>query len=148
MATLRFHQPIAWLPQLTQGLSLLLVGGLIGLWSMRLLAPTPLPVPVAPLPNSPESGSAPWRGLFSENGMTTGPIVLRGVIVGSAQDSVAVLSVNGTLGRAYRIGSEIAPGLRLVEVNARSVTLERNGVRNTLTLAPRIPPKIVPIPSH
>ncbi len=74
--------------------------------------------------------------------------MLRGVVVGSAVDSVAVLSVNGTLGRAYRVGSEIAPGLRLIEVNARSVTLERNGVRNTLTLAPHSPAKIAPIPSH
>ncbi len=148
MATLRFNPPAALLPQLARWPALLLLAALIGLWSMRLLAPTPLPAPVVPLAGSAEPGSASWRGLFTGNGSATGPILLRGVIVGSAQDSVAVLAVNGAPGRAYRVGSEIAPGLRLTEVNARSVTLERNGARETLTLAPRPAAKIAPPPSH
>ena len=147
MATLRFHQSVALLPHLTRWLALLLLAGLSGLWVMRLFAPTPLPVPVAPLPGSTEPGSAAWRGLFSGSG-GSGPVLLRGVIVAPPQDSVAVLSINGGPARAHRIGSEIAPGLRLTDVNAQSVTLERNGVRETLTLAPRSPTKIAAPSAH
>ncbi|MHB8353408.1 MAG: type II secretion system protein N [Burkholderiales bacterium] len=148
MATLRFHQSVELLPHLTRWLALLLLAGLLGLWSMRLFAPTPLPVPVSPLPNSTEPGSAAWRGLFAGAGAGSGAVLLRGVIVASPQESVAVLSVNGGPARAHKIGSEIAPGIRLTDVNAQSVTLERNGVRETLTLSPRPATKIAPTSSH
>jgi len=148
MASLRFHQSVELLPHLTRWVALLLLAGLIGLWTMRLFAPTPLPVPVAPLPNSTEPGSAAWRGRFTGAGAGSGPVLLRGVIVAPPQDSVAVLSINGGPARAHKIGSEIAPGIRLTEVNAQSVTLERNGVRETLTLAPRTTAKIAPTSSH
>jgi general secretion pathway protein C len=148
MATLRFHQSTLLLPQAARWGALLLLASLIGLWSMRLFAPTPLPVPVAPLPNSTEPGSAAWRGLFTGAAAGSGPVLLRGVIVAPPEDSVAVLSVNGGPARAHKIGSEIAPGIRLTEVNAQSVILERNGVRETLTLAPRPAAKIAPPSSH
>jgi general secretion pathway protein C len=148
MATLRFHQSTLLLPQAARWGALLLLAGLIGLWSMRLFAPTPLPVPVAPLPTSTEPGSAAWRGLFTGAGAGSGPVLLRGVVVAPLEDSVAVLSVNGGPARAHKIGSEIAPGIRLTEVTAQSVTLERNGVRETLTLTPRPAAKIAPPPAH
>ena len=148
MATLRFHSSTLLLPQVARWGALLLLASLTGLWSMRLLAPTPLPAPVAPLANSTEPGSATWRGLFTGAGAGSGPVLLRGVIVAPPEDSVAVLSINGGPARAHRIGSEIAPGIRLTEVTAQSVTLERNGVRETLTLVPHAAAKIAPPPTH
>lgn len=104
-------------------------------WTIRLFAPSPLPIPPAALQERTDTAGLVWRGLFS--GRNVGPIVLRGVVVAGPSDSAAVLSVNGAPGRAYRIGQEVASGVRLVEVGARSATLDRNGVRETLPLPTR-----------
>lgn len=41
----------------------------------------------------------------------------------------AILSVDGKPAQAFPVGRELAPGLRLAEVHAKGVVLERNGAR-------------------
>lgn len=141
MIALRLPSNTLLLPKLATLLSLMALATVLGLWSMRFLAPAPLPLPVTSLPTVVQPAGAPWRTVFTGNGGAVGPILLRGVIVGNAEDSIAVLSVSGSPGRAYRVGTDIAPGVTLVEVLPQGVTLERNGVRESLIMAAR------PLPS-
>ncbi len=146
MATLRFHRPAAWMPDLGQWLAFLALAMVTGFWLMRLLAPSPLPLPLSATPVEAEATPQGWHNLFSEKNL--GPILLRGVVVGSPSESVAVLSINGGPGRAYRVGSEIASGLRLVAVDRHSATLQRNGTQETLPLSARASAKIAPLSSR
>jgi general secretion pathway protein C len=118
-------------------LSLMGLAAVLGVWSMRFMAPAPLPLPITPLATVVQPTDVPWRSAFTGNGGAVGPIMLRGVITGNAQNSIAVLSVSGSPGRAYRVGSDIAPGVTLIEVTGQGVTLKRNGVRENLTMAAR-----------
>ncbi|MDE2344115.1 MAG: hypothetical protein KGL63_12135 [Betaproteobacteria bacterium] len=135
MATLRFYRPTPWLPTLATWAATAVLAASLGSWTMRLFAPSPLPLPPAALQEHTDTAGLVWRGLFS--GRNVGPIVLRGVVVAGPTDSAAVLSVNGAPGRAYRIGQEVAAGVRLVDVGARTATLDRNGVREILPLPAR-----------
>ncbi|MDE1980889.1 MAG: general secretion pathway protein GspC [Betaproteobacteria bacterium] len=147
MATLRFYRPTPWMPALASISAAALLAAVLGFWAMRLFAPAPLPLPSAVLQERTDSSGLVWSGLFS--GRNVGPIVLRGVVAAGPADSAAVLSVNGAPGRAYRVGQEVAPGVRLVAVDTRSAVLERNGVRETLPLPARgSSAKIGPAPAR
>jgi len=52
----------------------------------------------------------------------------------------AVLRLDAKQTIAVHEGKDIEPGVRLAEVHARSVVLERNGVRETLALQERNAP--------
>lgn len=133
MATLRFHHPAPWLPTLATLSATALLAATLGFWSMRLFAPSPLPLPTGIPQERMNNAGLAWRGLFAGRGV--GTIALRGVVVAGSQNSAAVLSVDGAPGRAYRIGQNIAAGVRLVAVNPHSAVLERNGVLETLPLS-------------
>jgi general secretion pathway protein C len=135
MSTVMVSPRAAWLPRLSSWVSLVVLATVAGYWSMRLLAPAPLQPPPLAVPSTPEAGATAWRTLFSGSGGVTGPILLRGVITGDGRDGVAVLSIEGKPGRAFRSGTEVAPGIVLAEVKAKSVILERNGTPEEIFLA-------------
>ncbi len=146
MPALRFYRPTPWMPTFATFSAAVLLAAVLGFWSMRVFAPAPLALPASLLQERTENAGLAWRGLFSGRGV--GPIVLRGVVAAGPRDSAAVLSVNGAPGRAYRVGQDIAAGVRLVEVTTRSAVLERDGVRETLPLPTRGAAKIGPPPAR
>jgi len=85
--------------------------------------------------------------LFGTDGVLDTQITVLGLIAAGTQGS-AVLSVDGAPARAYRIGTELAPGLSLVEVSTNGVELDRNGARLRVA-APKlaaVPAGIVAVP--
>lgn len=72
---------------------------------------------------------------------TASALSLLGVVAASGNRSgYAVLRLDAKQTIAVHEGGEIEPGVRLVEVHARSVVLERSGVRETLALQERNAP--------
>lgn len=79
-------------------------------------------------------------GLFgssrpSGSGAAAGGIAVRllGVVAASGnQPGYAVLQLDAKRSVAVRQGGEIEPGVRLAEVHANHIVLERNGMRETL----------------
>lgn len=62
-------------------------------------------------------------------------IKLLGVVASSATGTgYAVMQVEANKTLAVREGGDVAPGIRLAQVDKGQVVLERNGVRETLTL--------------
>ena len=82
-------------------------------------------------PKRDRSGAAPMGSAVS----------LLGVVAASGNRSgYAVLRLDAKQTIAVHEGKDIEPGVRLAEVHARSVVLERNGVRETLALQERNAP--------
>ena len=72
---------------------------------------------------------------------TGSAVSLLGVVAASGNRSgYAVLRLDAKQTIAVHEGGDIEPGVRLAEVHARSVVLERNGVRETLALQERSAP--------
>ena len=102
----------------------------LGLWTAILLAPQPKDLPPALNTSSaPVSDTRSVAMLFGTDGVLDTQIAVLGLIAAGSQGSAAVLSVDGAPARAYRIGTEVAPGLSLVEVSTTGVELDRNGTR-------------------
>ncbi|OZI49461.1 type II secretion system protein N [Bordetella genomosp. 4] len=120
----------------------------VGLWSAILLAPAPNDLPPALNTSSaPVSDTRSVAMLFGTDGVLDTQITVLGLIAAGTQGS-AVLSVDGAPARAYRIGTELAPGLSLVEVSTNGVELDRNGARLRVA-APKlsaVPAGIVAVP--
>jgi len=102
----------------------------LGLWSAILLAPTPSALPPALDTNTgaPVSDTRTIAMLFGTDGVLDTQIAVLGLIAAGPQGS-AILSVDGAPARAYRIGTEVAPGLALIGVSTTGVELDRNGTR-------------------
>ncbi|CAM4221165.1 General secretion pathway protein GspC [Bordetella tumbae] len=120
----------------------------VGLWSAILLAPAPSDLPPALNTSSaPVSDTRAVAMLFGTDGVLDTQITVLGLIAAGSHGS-AVLSVDGAPARAYRIGTEIAPGLSLIEVSTNGVELDRNGTRLRVA-APKlsaVPAGIVAVP--
>ena len=76
-------------------------------------------------------------------------IKLLGLVASSRSESgYAVVQLEAKQNRAVREGEDIAPGIRLAEVHADHIILERNGVREALAWPekPRtaVPPVVTP----
>lgn len=82
-------------------------------------------------PKRDRNGAAPMASAVS----------LLGVVAASGNRSgYAVLRLDAKQTLAVHEGGDVEPGVRLAEVHARSVVLERNGVRETLALQERNAP--------
>lgn len=148
MTGLRFSSPTTISVRMAQGAAIALLAGVTGLWTVRLTTPAPTLVPIPFSPPSETSGRLDGQTVFSGKGSLQGPIALHGVIWGRAGDSVALLSINGGPERAIRPGHELAPGIRLLDVQPDAVVLDRQGNRVTLQL-PKTPiPPIGPSSAH
>jgi len=113
-----------------------LLGALLAYWSWVWFGPAPAPrAPAA----ATAAGTAPAAsGLFGavKQGATaagSGAIRLMGVVAASAERrGHAVLRLDGKQTVAILQGEDIEPGLRLAEVHADHVVLDRNGAREAL----------------
>jgi general secretion pathway protein C len=128
-------------PTLTMGLLALLLAWQAGYWLVKLTAPAPLPTPATPLAAPAAASATAWRNLFVGNGVATGPLLLKGVVL-SGSGSVALLSLNGGTARAVQVGHELVPGLWLREVTAQGAVVERMGAREEVPLAKKTTPAL------
>lgn len=133
--------------------ALALLGLVLAYWTWVWLAPRP--VPRAPAAVQPTEGLAAAPGLFG--GAPTGRAVaaptgiairLLGIVAATQGGrGYAAVQLEAKEILAVREGEDIAPGIRLAEVAARHVILERGGIRETLPLPgpaaapqPAVPP--------
>jgi len=107
------------------------------LW--RILQPAE-PVTVLPAPAAPSvlAGALQARHLFGTGaGSAAGfrsrnDLRLAGTVTG---EGLALIAADGQAPHTYRVGGEIAPGVRLAAVGVRTVEVDRQGVRESLPLA-------------
>ena len=118
--------------------ALMLLGFVLAYWTWALLAPRP--EPRAQAAQEPGSSVASANSLFGSvqgNGRIAAPtgiaIKLLGVVAASGgRRGYAVVQLEAKQILAVREGEDIAPGVRLAEVHADHVVLERDGLRETL----------------
>ena len=117
--------------------ALALLGLVLAYWTWAWLAPRPEPRAQAAV--QPGGRAEAAYGLFgsasgNHGAAPTGTVVgLLGVVAASGnQPGYAVLRLDSKQSVAVREGGEIEPGVRLAEVHADHVVLERGGVRETL----------------
>lgn len=109
---------------------------LLAYWAIRLMTPPPAPAP-APvrvvLAHDPDPVLIGRAFGEVEHALpeAIGNIQVAGVYA-AGRNSAAVFVVGDHAGKAVRLGQEVAPGSRLVEVDSQSVTLESGGVRRQL----------------
>jgi len=116
--------------------ALAFLGVVLAYWSWAWLAPPA----VARAPAALAIGSATSsRNLFgsakSTGAVSSGALRLLGVVAApEGRRGHAVLRLDAKRTVAVLQGEEVEPGLRLAEVHADGIVLERNGVRQTLAL--------------
>ena len=113
-------------------------------WGMQLFQPRPR----AQAP----SAKLAYNIRAAEKLLGTGTVVatassncqLSGIINADKQeDGVALIAVNGKPARAFRVGTEVRPGVTVKAVHEKSVTLTENGADKKLTL-----PQIKTLPAN
>ena len=120
--------------------SIALLALVLAYWTWAWLAPYPEPrTPSTAQPGMHTSGKAALAlfGSVQANHAGIAPTgiaaKLLGVVAASGgQAGFALLKIDTKPAIAVREGAEIAPGVRLAEIQADHVVLERNGVRETL----------------
>ena len=117
--------------------ALALLGAVLAYWTWAWLAPAAAArAPAAPDAASSASSSA--AGLFGiakqgPGAAAPGSIRLMGVVAASGERrGHAVLRLDAKKTVAVLQGEDIEPGVRLAEVHADRIVLERNGARETL----------------
>ncbi|MEO0316869.1 MAG: hypothetical protein RL404_546 [Pseudomonadota bacterium] len=109
----------------------------IAYWALQWLAPPPRPIaaPVAverALP--PLSAAANLFGGAAKTGSLAN-VQLRGIIhAGRAAGSAAIITVEGSPPRIYRLNTELMPGVSVKAIHARSVVLSDRGAERELPL--------------
>ena len=118
--------------------ALALLGVVLAYWSWAWFGPRPAPRAPAALEASGRASSA--AGLFraakvgpGAGSAASGSIRLMGVAAATGERrGNAVLRLDGKKSVAVLQGEDIEPGLRLVEVHADHIVVERNGARESL----------------
>ena len=123
--------------------ALALLGVVAAYWSWAWLAPRPAPRAPAAAQAAGDTSSA--GALFGAptgeaRAAATGALRLTGVVAASGgRPGHALLRLEAKQTIAVLQGEEIEPGLRLAEVHAGHVVLERDGARETLALPEKGP---------
>ena len=110
-----------------------LLGVVAAYWSWAWLAPVPAPRAPPAAEAAPQTSSA--HGLFgsAKSISSASAVRLTGVVAASGgRRGHAVLRLDGKKTVAVLQGEDVEPGLRLAEVHADHIVLERNGARETL----------------
>ena len=118
--------------------ALALLGIVLAYWSWAWLAPRPAPrAPAAAEAGGDLSSAGALFGAVkaSARAATSGALRLTGVFAASeGRRGHALLRLDAKQSVAVLQGEEVEPGVRLAEVHADHVVLERNGARETLAL--------------
>lgn len=111
-----------------------LLGALLAYWSWVWFGPAPAPrAPAALAAGGTAHAAGALFGTAKQAASASGAIRLLGVVAASAEGrGHAVLRLDGKQTVAVLQGEDIGPGLRLAEVHADHVVLERNGTRESL----------------
>jgi len=109
----------------------------VAYWGLQLYKPAQRPIAAVPVTETPPALIDAARGLFG--GDTAVAAVsnyeLRGVVAArNGARSVAIIAANGEPPKAYPIGSELAAGITVKDVQPRFVTLSEGGVQKRLDL--------------
>jgi general secretion pathway protein C len=119
--------------------ALMLLCAVLAYWTWAWLAPRPAPQTRAADEVPPRVDAA--YSLFGGARRTSAPVptalairVLGVVAASGGNIGYAVVQLEGNKILAAREGTDIAPGIRLAQVQAGQIILERNGVRETLAL--------------
>ncbi len=106
-------------------------------WGLQWLAPAPRPV-AAPVANEralpPVSAAANlFGGVAKGGGMVN--VQLRGIIhAGRSAGSAAILAVDGSAPKFYRVNTELMPGVTVKAIHAKTVVLSERGTERELPL--------------
>ena len=123
---------------LANGAALALLGVVAAYWSWVWLAPPPAPRAPAAVEAAGDLASAGALFGAAQEGTraaASGTLRLTGVVAASgARPGHALLRLDAKQSIAVLQGEEVEPGLRLAEVHADHIVLERNGARETLSL--------------
>ena len=119
--------------------TLMLLCAILAYWTWAWLAPRPAPVArtadeVQPRPDTAYTLFGGARRT-STAAVAAPAIRILGVVAASGGKSgYAILQLDSNRVLAAREGTDIAPGIRLAQVQAGQIILERNGMRETLAL--------------
>lgn len=124
-------------------------------WGVRVLTPQPTAAPppvAAPVPREPDPVlAARMFGLVEQAATRTVSNIQVAGLFGAGEASSAVLVVDGKPPRAYVLGQEVAPGIRLVAVTQDLAVVESAGGRQELRAPPRPTPTLAtgaPAPAY
>jgi general secretion pathway protein C len=118
--------------------ALMLLGAVLAYWTWAWLAPRP--APRARMGDEAQLRVDAAYNLFGgarRNAAAPAALAIKvlGVVAASGGNTgYAILQVESNRIMAAREGSDIAPGIRLAQVQAGQIILERNGTRETLAL--------------
>ncbi len=123
------------LPRIISLLLFALLIGIIAFWASRLMAPATAIAPAAVNGDNNNASNSTWtKQLFGNTAaspsVADGPIAdsqltVLGVITGGA--GAAVISIEGKPGKAFGVGELVTAGVRIREITAENVVIDRNG---------------------
>ncbi|RDK08408.1 type II secretion system protein N [Cupriavidus lacunae] len=145
----RFDASAPWLPRLASLVLFIALCALVTYWVLAFSAMRTIPVPQSARVAQTEAVETGAVATLFGGSAQGGPrdVQLLGVVaeIGGGAGA-AIVSLDGGPAKAVRIGADLSPQIRLVEVRQRSVVIERNGVRQEIVLpvqagATRGPPR-------
>ncbi|HDR8925588.1 TPA: general secretion pathway protein GspC [Burkholderia vietnamiensis] len=105
----------------------------VSLYAVRVLGTTAAPVAVPMLPAPPDvAAGARLFGAPPDDGRDA--VRVLGVIAFDARRAAAIVGVGGNAARVVSRGAPIGATATLADVRARSIVVERNGLRREITL--------------
>ncbi|NOV25561.1 general secretion pathway protein [Cupriavidus necator] len=133
----RFDASALWLPRLASVVLFIALCALVTYWVLTFSAMRTIPVPKSARVAQTEAVETGAVATLFGGSAQRGPsnVQLLGVVAelgGGA--SAAIVSIDGAPAKAVRMGAELSPQIRLVEVRQRAVVIERNGVRQEIAL--------------
>lgn len=133
----RFDASALWLPRLASVALFIALCALVTYWVLTFSAMRTIPVPKSARVAQTEAVETGAVATLFGGSAQAGPsnVQLLGVVAelgGGA--SAAIVSIDGGPAKAVRMGADLAPQIRLVEVRQRAVVIERNGVRQEIAL--------------
>ncbi|WP_427311718.1 type II secretion system protein N [Cupriavidus sp. H39] len=133
----RFDASALWLPRLASVALFIALCALVTYWVLTFSAMRTIPVPKSARVAQTEAVETGAVATLFGGSAQRGPsnVQLLGVVAelgGGA--SAAIVSIDGAPAKAVRMGAELSPQIRLVEVRQRAVVIERNGVRQEIAL--------------
>jgi general secretion pathway protein C len=125
------------LPLICTVVAVVVLAASLAYWGLQLFKPKQRPMAPLPVAQAPEPNLDAGRGLFG--GQATVAVVsnyqLRGVVAAeNGRGSVAIIAADGQPAQAYPIGSELAAGVTIKDVQPRFVTLSEGGMQKRLDL--------------